>query len=159
MNVKLSCAVRSWYCKFCARLVSSIACICLHGPNKEITRFTLSATSYLRDFRFESWPEDWLWWEVSRDFLQSSNSHWNSTVKQVMIVSFYPNSNSYFACIMHFNLNFGAFMPSMCNVVHYSFFIFLLLVPRNFSRGRGVIPSLAERGEQSCQHGYYQFEM
>jgi hypothetical protein len=35
----------------------------------------------------------------------------------------------------------------------------LLLVPRNFSRGRGVIPSLAERGEQSCQRGYYQFGM
>jgi hypothetical protein len=35
----------------------------------------------------------------------------------------------------------------------------LLLVPRNFSRGRGVVPSLAERGEQSCQRGYYQFEM
>jgi hypothetical protein len=33
----------------------------------------------------------------------------------------------------------------------------VLLVPRNFSRGRGVIPSLTERGEQSCQHGYYQF--
>jgi hypothetical protein len=32
-------------------------------------------------------------------------------------------------------------------------------VPRNFSRGRGVIPSLAERGEQSCQRGYYQFGM
>jgi hypothetical protein len=36
---------------------------------------------------------------------------------------------------------------------------FLLLVPRNFSRGRGVVPSLVERGEQSCQHGYYQFGM
>jgi hypothetical protein len=35
----------------------------------------------------------------------------------------------------------------------------VLLVPRNFSRGRGVIPSLAERGEQSCQRGYYQFGM
>jgi hypothetical protein len=35
----------------------------------------------------------------------------------------------------------------------------LLLVPRNFSRGRGVITSLAERGEQSCQRGYYQFGM
>jgi hypothetical protein len=35
----------------------------------------------------------------------------------------------------------------------------LLLVPCNFSRGRGVIPSLAERGEQSCQRGYYQFGM
>jgi hypothetical protein len=35
----------------------------------------------------------------------------------------------------------------------------LLLVPRNFSRGRAVIPSLAERGEQSCQRGYYQFGM
>jgi hypothetical protein len=32
-------------------------------------------------------------------------------------------------------------------------------VPRNFSRGRGVVPSLAERGEQSCQRGYYQFGM
>jgi hypothetical protein len=35
----------------------------------------------------------------------------------------------------------------------------VLLVPRNFSRGRGVIPSLAERGEQSCQRGYCQFGM
>jgi hypothetical protein len=35
----------------------------------------------------------------------------------------------------------------------------VLLVPHNFSRGRGVIPSLAERGEQSCQCGYYQFGM
>jgi hypothetical protein len=35
----------------------------------------------------------------------------------------------------------------------------VLSVPRNFSRGRGVIPSLAEREEQSCQHGYYQFGM
>jgi hypothetical protein len=35
----------------------------------------------------------------------------------------------------------------------------VLLVPRNFSRGRGVIPSLAKRGEQSCQHGYFQFGM
>jgi hypothetical protein len=35
----------------------------------------------------------------------------------------------------------------------------LLLVSRNFSRGRGVVPSLAERGEQSCQRGYYQFGM
>jgi hypothetical protein len=35
----------------------------------------------------------------------------------------------------------------------------VLLVPRNFSRGRGVIPSLAEQGEQSCQRGYYQFGM
>jgi hypothetical protein len=35
----------------------------------------------------------------------------------------------------------------------------ILLVPGNFSRGRGVIPSLAERGEQSCQRGYYQFGM
>jgi hypothetical protein len=35
----------------------------------------------------------------------------------------------------------------------------VMLVPRNFSRGRGVIPSLAEREEQSCQRGYYQFGM
>jgi hypothetical protein len=35
----------------------------------------------------------------------------------------------------------------------------VLLVPRNFSRGRGVIPSLAERGAQSCQREYYQFGM
>jgi hypothetical protein len=35
----------------------------------------------------------------------------------------------------------------------------LLLVPRNFSRGRGVVPSLAERGEQSFQRGYFQFGM
>jgi hypothetical protein len=37
--------------------------------------------------------------------------------------------------------------------------LILLLVPRNFSRGRGVIPSLAERGAQSCQRGYFQFGM
>jgi hypothetical protein len=36
---------------------------------------------------------------------------------------------------------------------------YVLLMPRNFSRGRGVIPSLAEQGEQSCQRGYYQFGM
>jgi hypothetical protein len=35
----------------------------------------------------------------------------------------------------------------------------ILLVPRNFSRGRGVIPSLAERGAQSCQRGYCHFGM
>jgi hypothetical protein len=35
----------------------------------------------------------------------------------------------------------------------------LQLVPRNFSRGRGVIPSLAGLGEQSCQRSYYQFGM
>jgi hypothetical protein len=35
----------------------------------------------------------------------------------------------------------------------------VLLVSCNFSHGRGVIPSLAERGEQSCQRGYYQFGM
>jgi hypothetical protein len=35
----------------------------------------------------------------------------------------------------------------------------LLLVPRNSSRGRGVIPSLAGLGEQSCRRGYYQFGM
>jgi hypothetical protein len=33
----------------------------------------------------------------------------------------------------------------------------VLLVPRNFRRRRGVVPSLAERGEQSCQRGYLQF--
>jgi hypothetical protein len=31
---------------------------------------------------------------------------------------------------------------------------YLLLVPRNFSHGRGVLPSLAEQEEQSCQHEY-----
>jgi hypothetical protein len=36
---------------------------------------------------------------------------------------------------------------------------YVLLVPRNFSRGRKVIPSLAEREEQSCQRGYFQFGM
>jgi hypothetical protein len=35
----------------------------------------------------------------------------------------------------------------------------LQLVPRIFSRGRGVIPSLAGLGEQSCQLSYYQFGM
>jgi hypothetical protein len=34
----------------------------------------------------------------------------------------------------------------------------LQLVPRIFSRGRGVIPSLAGLGEQSCQRSY-QFGM
>jgi hypothetical protein len=34
----------------------------------------------------------------------------------------------------------------------------ILLVPRNFSRGRGVVPSLAKRGEQSCQRGYSSLE-
>jgi hypothetical protein len=33
------------------------------------------------------------------------------------------------------------------------------LVPHNFSLGRGVLPSLAERAEQSCQRGYFQFGM
>jgi hypothetical protein len=32
-------------------------------------------------------------------------------------------------------------------------------VPRNFSHGRGVVPSLAGLGEQSCQRSYYQFGM
>jgi hypothetical protein len=31
------------------------------------------------------------------------------------------------------------------------------LVPRIFSRGRGVLPSLAGLGEQSGQRSYYQF--
>jgi hypothetical protein len=35
----------------------------------------------------------------------------------------------------------------------------VLLVPRNFSSGRGAIPPLAEWEEQSCQRGYYQFGM
>jgi hypothetical protein len=36
---------------------------------------------------------------------------------------------------------------------------YVQLVPGNFSSGRGVIPSLAGLGEQSCQRGYYQFGM
>jgi hypothetical protein len=35
----------------------------------------------------------------------------------------------------------------------------LQLVPGNFSSGRGVVPSLAGLGEQSCQRGYFQFGM
>jgi hypothetical protein len=45
------------------------------------------------------------------------------------------------------------------NRLSYGAALALQLVPRNFSRGGGVIPSLAERGEQTCQRGYFQFGM